>query len=816
LVYGRQPGMKPSFLSPRAAFLSVMAVLTAWIFFLRWPGFATPMWNVDETIHAAAARTLLDGGVMYRDAVDQRTPLTYYAMAAIFAVGGTNNLWAVHAVLAGVIALTGVGLCLLARRARHPGVGVVAAFVFAALSTNLFYASDANAAETEWFAILFTTWGAWWFWRTMTAPTLRPAFGAGVLFGLAFLSKQPAALDLVAPLVATVWLAATRRWNMITAGRVVAGLVGGFVAVTGAVLLYFAAHGALGDLIFYTWTYNVHYYGPEVAALDRVLSALQLFVMLRQEYPLVLLAAVAAAAVLTVRLAQFRIPEAERTAQPWRLYVLVWSATSLAAAASSGRGYAHYFIQCLPALSLLAAWTLVVAASWVRCRWQAGPSLPHRLGLAGLALPLLAMAVSLVAGPLAGRRRPVPPADPALRSAAFITGHTTPDERIFVWGYNPDIYLYANRKPASRFLYCSFQTGLIPWTNLAPDKDTAYAIVPGAMKTLLGELDARRPTFIVDCSFGPHRHFSKYPIAKFPDLEAFVSAHYVAADPAQFDPQGFRLYLIKDAARRKPVALAGGPPASRLAAPQVFGPPVVGAEPASFFVVGEDAAGRLQRLELLADNALVDSVSFLPTDGITLRFTVPFDRLGAGVHHLAVRATAADGVTRESAVAEIRCDSSSVPPEKLPAFAMPCVTSVMTPLAIRAPFGPTAGWEDGHLVFFAHAPSTLSYPLAAYAVRVRGRFGFRPGAFAADNPTPTDGAEFLVIWVAPGEERRILFQRLLQPTTHPEDRPLQSFTAALPPRAAGGRIEFVITPGPVGNNACDWTYWADLAIETSP
>ncbi|HUJ42429.1 MAG TPA: glycosyltransferase family 39 protein [Opitutaceae bacterium] len=808
--------MKPSFLSPRTALLLAMAALTAWIFFVRWPGFATPMWNVDETIHAAAARTLLDGGVMYRDAVDQRTPLTYYAMAAIFAVAGTNNLWAVHAVLAGVITLTGLGLCLLARRAGTPGVGVAAAFVLAALSTNLFYASDANAAETEWFAILFTTWGAACFWRAMAAPSLRPAFGSGVLFGLAFLSKQPALLDLAAPLTVTVWLAATRRWNLNTAGRVVAGLVGGFVAMTGAVLLYFAAHGALGDLIFYTWTYNVHYYGPEVAALDRVLSVLPLLVMFRQEYPLVLLAAAAAAAVLAVRLAQFRVPEAERAAQPWRLYVLAWSATSLAGAASSGRGYAHYFIQCLPAFSLLAAWTLVAAASWVRRRWQAGPSLWPRLGLATLSLPLLAMAVSLVTGPLAGRRRPVPPLDPALRSAAFIKGHTTPDERIFVWGYNPDIYLYADRKPASRFLYCSFQTGLIPWTNLAPDKDTTYAIVPGAMQTLLDELDARRPTFIVDCSFGPHRHFSKYPIAKFPALQAFVSAHYVVSDPAQFDPQGFRLYQIKDAARRRPVVLAGGPPASRLAAPQVFGPPVVGADPESFFVVGEDAAGRLQRLELLADNEAVDAVSFPPTDRITLRFTVPFDRLGVGLHHLTVHATAADGAVAESAAAAIQCDRSSVPPEKLPAFGMPCVTTVVAPLAIRAPFGPTAGWEDGHLVFFAHAPSALSYPLAPHAVRVRGRFGFRPGAFAADNPSPTDGADFSVIWVTPGEERRVLFQRLLQPTTHPEDRPLQSFAAALPEGAAGGRIEFVISPGPVGNNACDWTYWADLAMETPP
>ena len=32
------------------------------------------MWNVDETIHATVAEVLLDGGTLYRDAIDQRTP----------------------------------------------------------------------------------------------------------------------------------------------------------------------------------------------------------------------------------------------------------------------------------------------------------------------------------------------------------------------------------------------------------------------------------------------------------------------------------------------------------------------------------------------------------------------------------------------------------------------------------------------------------------------------------------------------------------------------------------------------------------------
>ena len=94
----------------------VLALLLGTVLWLRGPSFAIPLWNVDESIHAAVARTLLDGGTLYRDAIDQRTPLTYYAVAAIFGVAGANNLFAVRLVLAGLIAFTAFGLFLLGRR----------------------------------------------------------------------------------------------------------------------------------------------------------------------------------------------------------------------------------------------------------------------------------------------------------------------------------------------------------------------------------------------------------------------------------------------------------------------------------------------------------------------------------------------------------------------------------------------------------------------------------------------------------------------------------------------------------------------------
>ncbi len=817
------------FRRPPAVLLAVFAVLLGWIFFLRWPTLGVPLWNVDEAIHAAVARTLLDGGVLYRDAVDQRTPLTYYAVALIFEVFGENNLWAVRAAVAALTAGTAFGLVLLGRRAggawsplgrtggdRSPlgRTGAWSALIFCALTTNLLYPADNFSASTEWFVIFFTTWGTWWFWRTLDRPGFVAPAITGGLFGLAVLSKQPALLDLGAPVATLLFLALTGRKPAGDAARAFAGIVLGFLVVNAASCAWAALHGAFGDMVFYTCAYNLLYYGSDITALDRVAMAFVPFQRLATAYPLVLGALLAGAGGLLFRVMQRRPAPEEQASQPWAFYLLAWSATSLTAAAASGRLFEHYYVQCLPAFSLAAGWLLARACSLVARLWRR----EHRPAAAVAALAAIAAFVgltgfSLIASPLASRGKADYPHDPGMAAAHFISALTTPRERIFVWGYNADFYLYTNRKPASRFTYCSFQTGLIPWTNLAKGRDTTYAIVPGTMQTLLTELEARRPVFFVDCSVGKHRNFQKYPLSKFPALESFVERDYVEAESGQFVPEGFRLHLIRDSARRRPLPLAGGT-AGDPAAPELIGSPQAGPTPTPFIVVGHDPAARLQRLELRVGDDVVDSASFQPTDRITIEFAAPFERLGPGHYRVTARAVAANGRFRDSPPLDVACAASVVPRDQLPAYRLPCVTTALLPVTVQSPFKPMIEEKNGHRLLFLHAPSVLHYPLPENVRRVQGGFGFREGAYT-DNPSPTDGAEFLVELLTARGERRVLYHRLLRPLDHPEDRPIQSFVAEVPPHAAGGSIEFVITTGPAGNGASDWTFWTDLQADTS-
>lgn len=131
----------------------------------------------------------------------------------------------------------------------------------------------------------------------------------------------------------------------------------------------------------------------------------------------------------------------------------------------------------------------------------------------------------------------------------------------------------------------------------------------------------------------------------------------------------------------------------------------------------------------------------------------------------------------------------------------------------HAPFGAQLSQIEGELEYYVHAPARLVYRPADGATKLRGSFGFYGGAYAPENASSTDGAEFIVLWRAPDGRELILFQRRLNPRENPADRGLQEFTVPL--AGIGGELEFVITPGPAGNSACDWTYWRNLRLENS-
>jgi hypothetical protein len=74
-------------------------------------------------------------------------------------------------------------------------------------------------------------------------------------------------------------------------------------------------------------------------------------------------------------------------------------------------------------------------------------------------------------------------------TARYVREHSPPNSRLFVWGHASDVYLFANRAPASRFVY--------PLAMLTP-RYADSALVAG----FVDELRASAPPLIVDATSG--------------------------------------------------------------------------------------------------------------------------------------------------------------------------------------------------------------------------------------------------------------------------------------------------------------------------
>jgi len=516
---------------------------------LRWPLADRPIRDVDESVSALIATSWLEGGVPYRDAIDQRGPVTYLLYAATFLVAGKNDMLAVHwalllwifgacllvfpfaSILSGSLRRDADGELLPADTApEDPAAGYLAAFLVA-IGASTYRRSQMLAFHTEWPIVIFSTLGMLLVFTTLRrAPrrTLPRLLLAGACFGASFLAKQPSVFDgFASGIFLFAWQWRERRLLTLETVRRAVALAGGFFLVLGVAVGYFWAAGALADFYLYFWSYNVDHYTAVVPVAERV-RALDPFAHSRHYLtanPLFLMVGVVAAlrGIVGYVVAGRRVVDA-------RVLLVIWLLAAYFGASYSGRNFGHYFIQILVPVSLLSALMLVEA-------WRGLGAWP--LTSRGLATPargvfVVAVAVALFL-PLdrfhedfslfAARR-------PAKERVAFeglldhIARTTRSTDRLFVWGYNPEIYVLSNRRPATRYSNTNYLTGMLPWENHRPGIDTSEHIVPGAWDILMDELAAQPPTLVIDTAVGNHRYYRKYPVSAFPRLESLLATSY--------------------------------------------------------------------------------------------------------------------------------------------------------------------------------------------------------------------------------------------------------------------------------------------------
>ena len=464
---------------------------------IRLPSLSHPQPIDSEAMYSVVANEIVDGGRPYIDAVERKPPLLFWTYAAIFNVAGKFNWKALH------IAALVWTLCAMA------GLYVIGCELF-----------DRNAGLIA--AFFYSVFQPWWTWKNLTfdsemlmnlpiiwawaiafgrgSSRLRPElFISGVLLAAAFLLKQPAAIAAV-PLGIYLLLPSYRASRSLTPKNSMiqaALLMLGFFAVLGLVTTVLWNQGILRDAFY--WTITDHDV-PHVFWRKGIVNTL---IFLGACLPLVIGATMACREKSKIW--------AEKRAERRALLGLL--AASAIGTAAGARFYPHYYVQLIPPLVLLAA--SYYARLWSRTMQPPSWFLRPEVTYAWLSLTIIAFSIKHWTG-LAPRR--------VLSEAGrYLFTHSSPDDRIFVWGQTPEIYLDAHRRPACRYITTFPLTGYI-FGGPIPGFDTRSRILPGAWRILEQDFARHPPTYIVDVQ--PDPKSAHYPVKNFPILAKLLTERY--------------------------------------------------------------------------------------------------------------------------------------------------------------------------------------------------------------------------------------------------------------------------------------------------
>jgi hypothetical protein len=490
------------------------------IFYLRYD-----FLNGDEAVRALTALGLLDGGTLYIDVVTDKPPGATLFYAGVIAIFGRSMAavhlvaWLWHFATSLVIFIT--GRCFYSTKA-----GVTAALVFIYFSAT-YHTQDMMAANTEMLMALPYVASFYVFMTARDRPLSLVL--AGALTGMAVIFKQVGVFNMLFFAILEIASAVRQRslkrpvWRLTLVAT-------GFAIVAGVVITWLAATGAAEAF----WRNAVQVAARYSGALPRDLW-LRFFLSRVSAYVLFNAALWGLAIWVIIRKA-----DAENTRR-FDLTIALWGVISLSGVFTSGRFFGHYFIQALPALSLLAGRGILMLMEQHRR--------PHARARVGIAIA--AVVISILFGAVRFHQRT------AILAYETVTGFRTRlseawgmerrereteevaeyvRERIgegkplFIWGYALDVYWKSRCKPASRYLTPYYVTGYF-YPDAPPPAEAEDPFWASARAQFIEDLERSKPRVILNID----EAIWSLP---YPEIVSFITENYryrerIGQDPAR-------------------------------------------------------------------------------------------------------------------------------------------------------------------------------------------------------------------------------------------------------------------------------------------
>lgn len=472
----------------------LLLALVGALLLVRLPSLVQPM-GPDQGLYAYVGERIRHGDLAYRDAWDQKPPGIHYVYAALRSAS-PRDLVVPAADLAAAALVAGV-LWALGSRLGGPVAGGLSAVLFLLLSDPSLarYGGVRVRAQCETFIALAVTAaialsvvrGAQAAHQARGAEGALRLLAAGALVGAAFSLKYNAGLYGAVVLIA---LALTAGVTLIDFACIALGAL----VIPSALLLILWHGGALNDLYQATIAYNVQYSGETYASRWDMLTYLLRFPVRHAQVDPLWFVGGLGCTVLLIAGARRRV-----------LWLPVaWVAIACLSIAMNGsRELPQYFLQASPALALaagvaapaalmrlpvLARWAVVLLVAYGT--WRVGDDPFPKLARTvwhdtQYALGRIDRRTHLARY---GGARDVDKysALDNMDIGAFLASNTAPDESVYVFGFSPGSYVYANRRSASRFFWS--RPVILDFNR----DDPGYGVAG-----LRADLAQRRPAYIV-------------------------------------------------------------------------------------------------------------------------------------------------------------------------------------------------------------------------------------------------------------------------------------------------------------------------------
>lgn len=445
-------------------FWAAFAALAA----IRVPSLAQPAGG-DQGLYWYIGQRIAQGEIPYRDAWDQKPPGVHFTYAALM------WLWPHESAVPAADFAVAVAIALLLLSiGRHlspaSGAGETSALIFLALSNPVVtrLGGVRVRAQSETFIALAVA-AAVFALRHRLPPARNDSdsgmlsfFAAGLAIGAAIVFKYNAAVYIAIPLF--VWVVenkASGNEKRVTAHstRLLLALAAGCAIPILMTAIYFAAHGAWSDLLAATISYNVLYSGETYSGAGDFLRYLFTFPYRHAWIDSLWFLGGTGCAVLAV----IGLRSARLLAAP--LWV---AAACLSITINGSRDLQQYFVQAGPALALAAG--IAGALAWARLPVLGRVVLVALVGIAIWRITDIPKGIEYTRYDWHGMNHTLPrdeylsrfgaegsgdkySALAVERLARYLTTHTAPDDRVFVFGFSGASYAKAQRASASRFFW---------------------------------------------------------------------------------------------------------------------------------------------------------------------------------------------------------------------------------------------------------------------------------------------------------------------------------------------------------------------------